>query len=205
MDIKRNFYLPICVFIAVFLLSSCCIRPVCKITPKKVGGDPNNLMVYKNFSEVKIPIDSLQEADYLGVNAVEKDIITLSQVKADVIILEVFNFYCPLCQKEAPNVNTLYELIQQSDLSGKIKIIGVGMSNSEYEVGLFKEKYVIPFPLLADPNNGFYRIIGRVESPYFAVLKNDGNGNFERIHGVERNLPEPKDFLATVLTVSGLK
>jgi thiol-disulfide isomerase/thioredoxin len=86
---------------------------------------------------------------YLGVDPGET--FALADIRTRILIIEVFNFYCPHCQKEAPNVNRLYRQIENdARLRGQIKIIGIGIGNTAYEINQFRQKYAIPFPLFPD-------------------------------------------------------
>jgi len=71
----------------------------------------------------------------------------IPQIKAKVVIIEIFSMYCPYCQKDAPGVNELYLLIENNaDIKNKIKLIGIGAGNSSYEVEVFKKTYTVPSP-----------------------------------------------------------
>jgi peroxiredoxin len=86
---------------------------------------------------------------YLGVSPGET--FALSEIKARILIIEVFSMYCPHCQKEAPIVNRLFQQIQADpQLKAHIKIIGIGVGNTPYEVSFFRKTYAVPFPLFAD-------------------------------------------------------
>ena len=59
---------------------------------------------------------------YLGLSG--KSSFSISQVKADVVLIEIFSMYCPYCQREAPAVNTLHRKIASSSrLKEKIKLL----------------------------------------------------------------------------------
>lgn len=156
-----------------------------------------------SFQEAELPaLSSIEQANYLGIRPGQY--FKFSEIKADVVILEVFNTYCYNCQRQAPNMNELYRLIEKAGLSGKIKMIGLGMSNSQMEVGIFKKKHNVLFPLFADPDNSLYRLLGRGETPHVSIIKNKGYGNFEKIYTVERNFPEPEKFLESIIKWSGI-
>ncbi len=117
------------------------------------------------------PTDAAGRA-YLGLSGPGK--FTIGQIKARVVIVEIYSMYCPYCQHEAPNVNRLYRLIQSDPrLKGKIKMIGIGAGNSPFEIEVYRKKYRVPFPLFPDEKFNVHHRWGRTRTPYFigALLK----------------------------------
>lgn len=94
----------------------------------------------------------------------------LSEIKAKTVILVAFSMYCPHCQREAPVLNELNALIQSRGLANDIKLIGVGIGNSDFEVQVFRDKYATTFPLFSDPDFTINKEIGEVGTPFFYVL-----------------------------------
>jgi thiol-disulfide isomerase/thioredoxin len=89
------------------------------------------------------------EREYLGLSS-ERE-FGLAQVKARVVLVEIFSMYCPICQAEASRVNELYRMVQSDEnLRDAVKFVGVGAGNTPFEVDLFRKKFSVPFPLLAD-------------------------------------------------------
>ncbi|MFP5222321.1 MAG: peroxiredoxin family protein [Acidobacteriota bacterium] len=116
-----------------------------------------------------------KEAKELGAGAGGKP-FTLQQTKTQAVILVVFSMYCPFCQKEAPELNTMNTLIKSKGLSDKIRLVGLGAGNSPFEVNLFREKFSIPFPLIPDQDFAAYKMLGQVGTPFYYVLKRQGAG-----------------------------
>jgi peroxiredoxin len=148
--------------------------------------------------------DQAGERQYLGLEG--QGTFKITQVKADVVIIEVFSMYCPFCQKEAPNLNELYRLIDTgSDWKNRIKIIGLGAGNSPFEVGVFRKNYSIPFPLFPDSDFSCYDALGKVRTPYFIVIKLNKDGSHKVIYSKVGTFGEPQSFLEFVVRESGLQ
>jgi peroxiredoxin len=130
----------------------------------------------------------------------------IPQIKAHVVIVEIFSMYCPYCQKDAPGINELYNLIENnSDLKNKIKLIGIGAGNSIYEVEVFKKTYTVPFPLFPDKDFTIHKACGEVRTPYFIVVKINDDKTHQIVHSQLGDYPGAEPFLELVLRSSGLK
>ena len=144
------------------------------------------------------------EKGYLGLSG--DGFFNISQIKADVVIVEIFSMYCPYCQKDAPGINELYHLIENNpDLKNKIKLIGIGAGNSVYEVEVFKKAYTVPFPLFPDKDFTIHKACGEVRTPYFMVIKINDDKTHQIVHSQLGNYPGAEPFLELVLKSSGIK
>lgn len=144
------------------------------------------------------------EKGYLGLSG--DGFFKIPQIKANVVIVEIFSMYCPYCQKDAPGVNQLYNLIDNNpDLKNKIKLIGIGAGNSSYEVEVFKKTYAVPFPLFPDKDFTIHKACGDVRTPYFIVVKINNDGTHQIVHSQLGGYPGAEPFLELVLKSSGLK
>lgn len=97
----------------------------------------------------------------------------LSEIKAKTVILVAVSMYCPHCQREAPILNELESLLHSRGLAQDVKLIGVGVGNSDFEIQVFRDKYAILFPLFSDPDFTVHKNMGTVGTPFFYVLNND--------------------------------
>ena len=144
------------------------------------------------------------EKGYLGLSG--DGSFKIPQIKANVVIVEIFSMYCPYCQKDAPGVNELYNLIESnSDLKNKIKLIGIAAGNSIYEVEVFKKTYTVPFPLFPDEDFTIHKACGEVRTPYFIVVKINDDKTNQIVHSQLGDYPGAEPFLELVLKSAGLK
>lgn len=145
--------------------------------------------------------DPAQRA-YLGIETTGD--FALSDIQTQILIIEVFSMYCPHCQREAPNVNQLYRSISEDpDLQNRIKLIGIGVRNTTFEVNHFRQSFQVPFPLFPDRSRDLARRLDVRETPTFIgyVWK---NGKPRRFLHAPGRMGKVNDFLANVIRQSGL-
>lgn len=193
----KKLYTLFMVFIVVLAVFSAFDYPVYAAKEPPAEGGP--LPVIK----LTIP-KSPEEKSYLGLKGEES--FTIPQIKAKVVIIEIFSMYCPYCQNEAPRVNELYNAIENNpDLKGKIKIIGIGAGNTPMEVDVFRKKFQIAFPLFPDVDYSIHKVCGEVRTPYFIGVKINEDGSDEVIYSQLGALQEINQFLELIRNRSGLK
>jgi thiol-disulfide isomerase/thioredoxin len=151
-------------------------------------------------------VKSKDSADhkYLGLSS-GGNIFKINQIKSKVVIIEIFSMYCPYCQAEAPNINNLNQLIKNNPAyKDKIKIIGIGAGNTPFEVGTFKRKYTIAFPLVPDGDFKLHKLLGETRTPYFIVVKLNGDNPPEVIYSKLGAIAKIDLFLSQIAKLSGL-
>lgn len=107
--------------------------------------------------------------DYLGINGTPGEAFSIADIKTDILLIELFSMYCPYCQAEAPLVNELYEIAsaQEEEKGIRIRLIGLGASNTQFEVDHFRDTYDVPFPLFPDKDLSMYKKFGGEGTPGF--------------------------------------
>jgi peroxiredoxin len=120
---------------------------------------------------VGIRLDAPETTDtraYLGLT--EGGSFDPTTIAGQLLIIEIFSMYCPHCQREAPAVNRLYQAIEASEtLRGRVKMIGIGVGNSAYEVDHFRKHYQVAFPLFPDEDFVVHKSVGEVRTPFFII------------------------------------
>lgn len=164
-------------------------------TPRKGGTLP--------AIKLDVPKDPVHRS-YLGLSG--EGLFDISQIKAEVVIIQIFSMYCPLCQREAFRVNELYENIEKNpNARGKLKLVGIGAGNSQFEVDIFLKTYEVPFPLFSDGDFSIHKSLGEVRTPYFIGLKINDHGSLEIFYSRVGGFEKAEEFLQMMLELSGLK
>jgi hypothetical protein len=102
-------------------------------------------------------------------------------------------------------MNQLYASIEQNPaLKGKIKLIGIGAGNDNHEVGIFKVKYNIPFPLFTDQEFFIHNRLGQVRTPYFIAININTDGSHNVIYSRLGAIEDMEQFLAQIIKAAGL-
>jgi peroxiredoxin len=178
------------------------LLPMAVLTAASAETPPAEGGVFPDIA-LTVPLDS-ELQNYLGVT--DSGDFRLPQIDTDVVIVEVFSMYCPHCQRQAPLVNRVYEIIEaDTRFRGRIKLVGIGAGNSAYEVGIFKKKYGIPFPLFADEDFTIHEKLGEVRTPYFIGFRIRGDGTHEVFYSRLGGFADPQKFLERMIERSGLQ
>ncbi len=129
---------------------------------------------------------TVAERDYLGLTAPG---FTPSQVKAEVLLVELLNVHCPHCQMQTPSYNELFKRIEAGPASrGRIKLLGIAVGNLPEEVEKFRQNYRVEFPILADPGFAAWREIGAGSTPFTIYVRQDRAGRAGVVAGLHRGL-----------------
>ena len=155
------------------------------------------------FPEVKFSVPG--ESDYRTYLGLAKgDYFSIQDIKTKVVVVEILSMYCPHCQREAPRVNEVYDLIEKDpSLKGKVKLIGIAAGNSTYEKKVFRKRYAVPFPLFEDPDFELHDILGGVRTPYFIGVRID-NGVPRVFYSKLGGFEKADEFLKMLVGLSGL-
>jgi thiol-disulfide isomerase/thioredoxin len=138
--------------------------------------------------------DDSSEREYLGLTG--RGSFAVADIKADVVLIEFFNVYCPHCQVDAPVTRELYELVQADPrLADRVRLIGIGIGNSDFEVGYFRKKYAVPFPLFSDLD---YAVEDKIQiryTPHYVAVRLDGKGGARIVYSQIGRIGDLKEFI----------
>ena len=158
----------------------------------------------KKSREMIRPISLTMPADYrmasyLGFFSPQES-FQLIEIKARVLVVEVFQVKCSHCQNQTSDINDLYRLILKERLFHQVKIIGLGYGDDLFEVENFGRRYAIPYPLFADPRGSKVRV-ENIPVTFILELTPEGARVIYEFHGL---LPDSEDLLKLIRQTAGL-
>ena len=154
------------------------------------------------FPDLRLPLpQKMAEREYLKI---DQGPFQLSQIDSAVLIVEIFSIYCPFCQKEAPNVNSLFRTILANPaIESRVKLLAIGAGNSLYEINAFRDLFKVKFPLIPDGDFTVHKILGEVRTPYFFVLLKKPTG-MQVVYSRDEGFGDPEAFLELVCARTGI-
>jgi peroxiredoxin len=141
------------------------------------------------------PLTDAQKV-YLGVDA---NPFRLSEIKADILFIEGYSMYCPICQQDAPALNALFQRLGETDPEGRIRVIGLGLGNTEFETSFYQDKFNVPFPLIKDEDYAIHKALGEPVAPTYYIVRISGPAP-ELLYESEGKLA--KDIFETIMTLA---
>jgi thiol-disulfide isomerase/thioredoxin len=141
---------------------------------------------------------------YLGLKG--EGTFLVPQIKANVVIVQIFSMYCPHCQKDAPVANEFFsKLSEDAWTKNSVKLIGIGAGNSDFEIDFFRKQYGVKFPLFSDGDFEIHKVLGEVRTPYFIAIKINKNGTHKVVYSKLGGIENADEFLKKVKSFSGIK
>ncbi|MFH0960825.1 MAG: redoxin family protein [Pseudomonadota bacterium] len=179
--------------VSIFLMLALAGLGLCD-TPKQISVNTDILASLK----FNVP-ETLADKKYLGLSDGKN--FQLPQVKARLLIIQIFSMYCPVCQRDAHAVNELHDLLQKvPGLRDEVKMIGVGTGNTPYEVNVFREKFKVAFPLIPDDNFAIQKALSdEIRTPTFLVVKPTAEGKLEIVLTKVGEINESGEFLKRIM------
>jgi hypothetical protein len=162
-----------------------------------------DLKYSKEIGTIKLNVpDDQTVRNYLGIKQKEGQFI-LPQIRQGILIVEIFNMYCPHCQHYAPKVNELYSKINtRPDTKDNVIMLGIGVGNSPFEVNFFRKKYNIAFPLFDDKGYSVANRLDGLLTPHFIGMSLDGKGGYRVIYSLSGGFENADEFLNNMLKLS---
>ena len=102
-------------------------------------------------------------------------------------------------------MNELHRAIQSNrNFKNKVKLIGIGTGNSDFEVNFFRKKYEVDFPLFPDENLSIHKILGELRTPYYIGVQINRDGSDQVFYSKLGGFTNANKFLKSMVKSSGL-
>jgi peroxiredoxin len=100
---------------------------------------------------------------------------TLSDLKAELVLLEVIGVYCPQCFKQAPEFNKLYERLNKGKMKGRVAMFALAAGGAEPEIEQLLQSGQYAFPVVADTTYEAHKLLGEPKTPFTILCRPDGS------------------------------
>ncbi len=120
--------------------------------------------------EIQSPVSEKDRA-YLGIT---KSAFRLPDIRTELLLIEIIGVYCPVCYRQAPIFNTLYNRIEKSPLKGKVKMLALAAGGNQAEIQYLNEQKQYRFPIAPDPSFDVHKLLGEPRTPFTLLLSPDG-------------------------------
>ena len=174
----------------ILILGACLLISACAISKK------TREMVRP--ITLTMPVD-YRMAAYLGFFS-PRESFRLTEIKARIVVAEVFQVSCPHCLNQVDDLKNLYHLINKEGLFHQVKIIGLGYGDDLLDIEAFARRYAIPYPLFADPQGSKVKV-DEIPVTFILELAPEGARVLYEFHGL---LPDIGDLLKLIRQSAGL-
>jgi len=131
-----------------------------------------NPTVQTSESTVDIPIGTSvgELAPDITDTTMEGETLTLSELRGDLVLVNVFASWCGPCRAEAPHLVEVFDEVENEG----IEFIGLNLSESSDAVRIFKDEFDINFPLLLNEDGRLTEVYQPIGLPTSWFI--DANG-----------------------------
>ena len=111
-----------------------------------------------------------RDRKYLGLPS--DGMFSVSDISADLVLVEMLNVHCEDCLNRVDAYNTLFQKIAaDSATKDRVKMIAVGVGNTFAEIQAFISEYNVRFPIVADPRFNLHAATGKPVTPFSILVR----------------------------------
>ena len=161
-------------YITILLLAASFIAVPGSYAAKTPGAKAKPIEPGMQMPPVLLPApDSEQIRNKLGLKTEEP--FLLSQIPAKFLLVEVFYVLCHSCQKQAPDLNRIYQYIQEDpNLARDIKMFGIAIHSDQRSLDAYAASFRVKFPIVRDPDLTAFSALGDPPIPFLMLVDNTG-------------------------------
>ncbi|MBG0791031.1 MAG: redoxin domain-containing protein [Desulfovibrionaceae bacterium] len=125
--------------------------------------------------------------------------LELSKLSARFVLIQLYNTLCSDCVAETKALTRFFRQVEADPvLRGRLKIIGLGVYDSNRAVVRFRKHYEVAYPLFSDKDGRIFECLGQAELPLAYLVQAEGDGTWV-IRLIRRGYFTPDDTFLNVL------
>ena len=109
----------------------------------------------------------------------ETNWLELSALNTRFVLIQLYNTLCNDCVAETKKLSAFFQTIENDPvLAGQLKIIGLGIYDSNQNVMRFKKHYDVAYPLFSDKSGQIFECLGQNQLPLAYLVRAKGDGSW---------------------------
>jgi peroxiredoxin len=119
-----------------------------------------------------------RDREYLGLSRDAKW-LSLSDLNARFVLIQLYNTLCSDCVSETKLLSRFSETVEADPvLSGQLKVIGLGVFDTNQDVVRFRKHYGVAYPLFSDRHGQIFECLGQAQLPLAYLVRAKGDGHW---------------------------
>lgn len=99
---------------------------------------------------------------------------SISDLKTELILMEVIGVYCPQCFIQAPDFNKLFERLNKGKMKGRVAMFALAAGGSDPEIQQLIQSGQYTFPVVGDMKFEAHKLLGEPQTPFTIICRPDG-------------------------------
>ena len=122
--------------------------------------------------------------------------VSLSDYKGKVVLLNIWATWCPPCVAEAPSIDKLHKMFEDEDFSLLAVSIDEGGKKAVED---FMKKKNLNFPVLLDPEGRVARLYQTTAVPESFIIRKDGTLDNRIVGAIDWTAPKILDYFRNLM------
>lgn len=142
-------------------------------------GEHRALAVGDTFPACRVALlNGADDRQYLDLPDTAKW-LELSTLSAKFVLIQLYNTLCSDCVAETEMLSQFFRQVEADPvLAGRLKIIGLGVYDSNQAVVRFRKHYAVAYPLFSDKDGLIFECLGQTELPLAYLVRARGDGSW---------------------------
>jgi peroxiredoxin len=131
--------------------------------------------------------------------------LELGELSARFVLIQLYNTLCSDCVAETKMLSRFFKQVEADPvLAGRLKIIGLGVYDSNQAVVRFRKHYEVAYPLFSDKDGQIFECLGQAELPLAYLVRAEGDGSWT-IELIRRGYFKPDEKFLNVLKAAVIR